>query len=182
MNFRLFAYLLIPLVLTSCGTTQHNCSLLYSQTKEFWHCRAKEGSKEHQFRIGMEYFVKDDFRLAHDWLKKSSQDEYQVETRGLSSKSRLGVGYSHAVREITEDGNEAAAFMMARIYAEGLGVGQDQNRAKTYEDLAETKIVEIEETGSGYVIRVKKLSTLNLIQKKERNFFELYSFEVMPNR
>lgn len=181
MLIRMLVILLVPLTLAACGTSPQNCSQFNPGTSDFRLCRAEQGSKEYQFRVGMEHFVNDDFRLARDWFIRSSRDEYDTRTEELElNMSRAGAGYNHTTREATEDGNEAAAFMMARIYGEGLGVPQDQNRSKTYEKLAGNMTVEVEEIRSGHIIRVKKLSTLNLRKTEPRSAFELYSFQIIP--
>lgn len=163
------------MLLVGCVSAPKDCEIYPRQCSEYRQCRAEQGSKEYQFRVGMEHFVIGDYSRARNWLSKSSGDRviYNREELSLGTSS-IGNAEYRANRQVSEEGNQAANFMMARLYEEGLGVGQDTARAEDYLRRSEGNQVEIKETNDRYTVTIYAPSTLS----PDRRLFELYSFEI----
>lgn len=179
MIFRIILFLPIILALSNCEGTRQNCSLFDTKSSEFRLCRADQGSKEYQFRIGMEKFVLEDYDTAINWFRKSSNDDITFLSEQFgSSNAKLQETYTRRIPSVKENGNKAASFMLARVYSEGLGVTEDPTRSDLYAIQADGYSVVIEENSKQYIIRVNKRTSLHLRKDNQDSSFVLYSFFV----
>lgn len=171
--------ILLSLLLSACASTPISCELFEWGTSDFRHCRAEQGSKEYQFRLGMEYFVMGNYSHARKWLEESSKDEFPMNAREFrNGAASIDDGYSSKTRRQGKDGNEVANFMMARLYDEGLGVPHDTARAADYKQRSGGKQVAIKKTNGGFTIIIYSPSTIH----PDQRLFELYSFVITRDK
>ncbi len=174
-----FLFLFMFFLITGCASVQQDCFLFDRNSDEFKVCQAEQGSKEFQFRLGMDYFVRGDYGEAKSWFKKSAKQEASYSVRIYDAfQSGLADNSTYRDRHVEEDGNEAAAYMLFKMYEEGIGGRPNANQAERYLKVAKNKIVTYEETTNGYLVRVKSRSTIQRSSDQPPRVFDLYTFRV----
>lgn len=133
-----FAIIFISLCLTSCGTFRKDCSQLYSgfgqeESLEYRSCRAGNGDKEYEFRLGMEAYLLGKYKEARTLFQSAAYDEpstisiYQppVGNHKYGSILRIDNG-------LAEAGHLSAKYMLSEIYRNGKGVKTNIKRADKF--------------------------------------------------
>jgi len=169
----------ISILLSGCATMQQNCGVFERGSSEYRLCHAKKGSKIHQFRYAMELFVKNDIENARDWLFRAAKDDVSYTNRNIDPMGLISDN-NPTVRdkEVGEKGDKAAAFMLAKIYDEGLGIKVDRDKADYYRTKAGNTVVEIEELSDRYTIKLKTKMVIMSNGENKEGLYDLYSFKI----
>ncbi len=103
---------------------------------------ANKGDPNAQFRIGLYYWGREDYRQAFPWLKKaevSNEDaKYYMglaylEGRGTVQNYRLAFD---RFQETAKQGNLEAEYRLGLMYRDGMGVASSKERAYTWLNIA----------------------------------------------
>ena len=106
----------------SCATTSRDCFSLERGTHEFRKCRANDGSKEYQYRMGVQEMLLGNHKSSRDWLKKAARtNPTEKIVRNSSADTLIDEKFKMKIAN-PEKGNEAANFILGMIYKEGIGV------------------------------------------------------------
>ena len=168
--------------MSSCASTSKNCGLFERSSSEYRLCRAEGGSKEYQFRVGMEKYVYKDFRDAKRWFHKAASDKMKkYSALGLMPNTDTGLAETntHYTEEVSEEGNEAAAYMLATMYRDGVGVSVNKKTADGYASKAGKWVVVVDETPDHFLIHIK---TRTNKPDQAQELYELYAFKVLRSK
>ncbi|MCP5381744.1 MAG: sel1 repeat family protein [Kordiimonadaceae bacterium] len=171
--------ILFSVLLRGCATVKQSCGVFERGSMNYRLCRAENGSKIYQFRYAMELYVIGDVDEARKWLIKASKDDVSynkqdIDPNGLMSGKNISVTSSKTL----EKGDEAAAYMLAKFYFEGLGVKADKKSAEYYRTSARNTVVEIEELSDRFRIHIKTKMAILRNGADENELYELYSFRI----
>ena len=169
------------LLIYGCATTPVNCELLSHGTSEYRHCRADEGSKEYQFRVGMEAFVYRDYEKARKYFKHAARE--------ISSRNQISVPSYHndnplertniERRNEEEKGHKGAHFMLAEMYKKGIGVAMNDRLAAKHIEKSVNRQINIEEQFSRYIIKTMAKIAFSSDPDKVGELFEYSTFNIM---
>lgn len=170
--------LFLVLILSSCVTTGEECDFSLRGTSEYSLCRASQGSKEFQYRAGMEAFLLGDQDAAKKWFKRSA--------KFISNKKSVYVppevddyiiNYDEFKNGDPERGHEAAFYMLAKIYDEGIGVKVDTKKSRDYARRAAKLEIDVVENERNFSVQTRRILSRNENGDVEKSF-ELSSFKV----
>ena len=165
-------------VLSSCATKRTECDISLRGTSEYRLCRAEHGSKEFQYRVGMEEFLLGNQESALKWFKRSAkfisnQKDVYIPPEGQRLFGQnLEFDNGDPIR-----GNEAAFFMLADIYDQGNGVRVDKRKAVDYKRRAINIEVDVIENDDHYVVKNRRILSRDENGKVTKDF-ELSLFTV----
>ena len=161
----------------SCATTSRDCFSLERGTHEFRKCRANDGSKEYQYRMGVQEMLLGNHKSSRDWLKKAARtNPTEKIVRNSSADTLIDEKFKMKIAN-TEKGNEAAKFILGMIYKEGIGVTKDITRGLFYDSSARHIVLTIKEFENYYNVItyrvVERDLNDNVIEKFELNNFQV---------
>ncbi len=174
----------LAILATGCATVpSEDCSSYDVASYAYMDCMAATGSKEFQFRLGMDYLVKNQFAQAVSWLEDAAADDTTVNSIPVDVfGTGFSDGFSRRTRTVNQEGKEEAAFMLAKIYGEELGGLRDPDKVEDYKAKAGAITVSYQESGDGFLVQVFNTDAKRLVQGGQEHFTsEIYSFRIgMP--
>ncbi len=170
----------LPLLVRGCLTTSpEDCRDVYApDSHDYIVCRAEQGSKEHQFRLGMDYFVRGEHAPAIGWFEDSAADDTTVNSIPVDIFGNgFSDGFTHRIRTLNEGGNKAAAYMLAKIYTEGIGTQADPEQVEIYAAKSGDIEVNYQPSLGSFVVMVMNRDAVRLVEgRREDVTAELYRF------
>lgn len=164
-------------MISSCESTSRDCFIFGRGSHEFRECRAYEGSKEYQYRMGVQEMLLGNHKPSRDWLRKSARTNPVEKTvRNRDADALIDEKFKMKIAN-PEDGNEAANFILGMIYKEGIGVPKDITRGESYYRSARNIDVNIEDFESYYKVITYRVVERNLDGKVIEKF-QINNFQV----
>ncbi|MCP5381041.1 MAG: sel1 repeat family protein [Kordiimonadaceae bacterium] len=137
MQFTLKFLVLIklPTSVADCSYSIANCNY-FSGTTKYNTCVASQGDKEIQNQLGLTAYHAGDMNTAIKWLKKAAEP---VSDDKLMYMPAVGGQKYGTVMRIPDKnpvpGHRGAQGLLARIYAEGIGVKKNEKKSKHYREM-----------------------------------------------
>lgn len=167
----------------SCVPKIQNCAGLTRGTTDYRLCHAEAGSKEFQYRAGMEAYLLGDMGEGRKWLKRAVKSDTGF--KKVKEYSPLDQIYetTQAVKFTEKErGHEGAAFMLAKLHSEGADVRINKEQASLYRGRSKALHIEIEEFADHFNVKNMRITSSAFVDSNlKRSMFELYSFNVMKS-
>lgn len=130
--------------------------------------------------MGVQEMLLGNHKSSRDWLRKAAKTNAATKTvRNSGVDGYIDETFTMKAAN-AEKGNDAAKFVLAMIYSDGVGVEKDEERAVRYKELARRVEVEIEEYDRFYKIITYRITQKddndNIIKKFELNNFQVNKF------
>lgn len=177
---KILIFVTMTIMITSCVTQVQKCSGLTRGTSDYRLCRAEAGSKEFQYRAGMETYLLGDISKARKWLKRAAKSSSGIKKVRTFSADDPVYDTTQTVKfSEPERGHEGAAFMLAKLHSEGMDVRINEGQVAFYRRRSNALHIEIEEYQDHFKIKNMRItSSPTNSDKLKRSMFELYSFNV----
>lgn len=177
---RISLVFLVLALVTGCAGKPLNCDLFQMKSSDYRQCRANEGSKEYQFQVAMEAYVRGDYSKSKKFLNRAAREISAVQVVKFGSKyyDTPADQVNFERRDGGGNGHKGAHFMLGEMYRNGTGVKSNGRLAARHTASAANRQIKIEEQQDKYIIRTMARIDFSSDPSKIGNFFEYSVFNI----
>lgn len=134
---KFIAILILPILLSSCGTMSMDCQTLTGDRDAYRNCMAQQGDAFSQYELALAAYDAEDYPSAINWLKRAAAPKRAGDMPNYAASTESNRYKSlYTIEEVPmTQGHQGAQRLLVRIYEEGIGVPVNPKEAERYRDM-----------------------------------------------